>query len=96
MLDTIIRAIKSRQYLAFTYGGIPRVVQPAAVGSSRAGNDVLRCYQTQGEHNTAGHDWDLCKLSEISSLSVTGNTFTDNPPGYKNGDKGMIQIYAEL
>lgn len=96
MLDTIIEAIESRQHLAFTYRGIPRVVQPAAVGSSRAGNDSLRCYQTEGGHNTAGHVWDFCNLSEISGLSVTGNTFSNDPPGYKRGDKGMIKIYAEL
>ncbi len=96
MLNTIINVINSRQYLAFTYGGIQRVVQPVAVGSSRAGNDVLRCYQTQGGHNTAGHDWDLCKLSEIFDLRITGDTFASNPPGYKKGDKGMVEIYAEL
>lgn len=96
MRNTIIDAIRNRQYLAFTYGGIARIAQPAAVGISRAGNDVLRCYQTQGGHKTGGHDWDLCTVSEISGLGVTGENFVGDPPGYKRGDKGMTTIYAEL
>jgi hypothetical protein len=51
---------RNRRYLTFTYKGIVRVVQPAAIGVSPAGNEVLRCFQTEGAHNTNGHDWDLC------------------------------------
>jgi hypothetical protein len=96
MRNIIEEGIRNRRYLTFTYKGIARKVQPAAVGVSRAGNDVLRCYQTKGGHNTDGHDWNLCALSEISSLSVTGEQFDAPPPGYNRGDKGMVKIYAEL
>ncbi len=96
MRTTIEEAIRNRHYLTFTYKGIVRVVQPAAIGVSRAGNDALRCYQTQGAHNTDGHDWNLCTLDEISGLSVSGEKFAEDPPGYKRGDKGMVKIYAEL
>lgn len=96
MRHIIEEAIRNRHYLTFTYEGIARQVQPAAVGVSRAGNDVLRCFQTKGGHNTAGHDWDLCILSKISGLSVTAERFEALPPGYKRGDKGMVKIYAEL
>lgn len=92
----IEEAIRNRRYLTFTYQGIARVVQPAAIGVSRAGNEVLRCFQTEGAHNTDGHDWDLCTLSKISGLSVTGEKFEAPPLGYKRGDKGMVKIYAEL
>jgi len=96
MLQTIINAINNREHLSFTYSGLARAVQPAAVGVSRAGNDVLRCYQTQGGHITPGHEWDLCTLADISSLAATGKNFAANPPGYKQGDKGMTTIYAQL
>ena len=96
MRNIIEEAIRNRRYLTFTYKGIARQVQPAAVGVSRAGNDVLRCYQTKGAHNTDGHDWNLCALTEISGLSVTGEKFAAPPPGYNRGDKGMVKIYAEL
>lgn len=96
MLEKIKNAIDSREELAFTYSGIARVVQPAAVGVSRAGNDVLRCYQTQGGHVVANHTWDLCDLSKISGLGGTGANFSVDPPGYKRGDRHMLRIYAEL
>ena len=96
MLQTIIDAIHNSEVLLFTYSGLPRTVQPAAVGVSRAGNDVLRCYQTAGGHVTPGHEWDLCEISKISNLRVNGQRFSAEPPGYKRGDKGMTDIYAEL
>ena len=96
MRTIIEEAIRHRRYLTFTYKNLVRVVQPGAVGVSRAGNDVLRCYQTKGAHNTDGHDWNLCALTDISGLSVTGEKFDADPPGYKRGDKGMGTIYAEL
>jgi hypothetical protein len=96
MLQTIIDAIKNRRVLSFIYDGYHRVVEPHAVGSSTAGNDVLRCYQTEGGHVTLGHDWDLCELSKISTLQLTGGNFANARPDYKKGDKGMSRIYAEL
>lgn len=96
MLKTIINAIHNREVLLFTYSGISRTVQPVAVGVSRAGNDVLRCFQIAGGHLTPGHQWDLCEISKISNLHINGQCFEGEPPGYKRGDKHMTNIYAEL
>lgn len=96
MRHIIEEAIRSRHYLALTYKGLARLVQPAAIGVSRAGNEVLRCYQTEGAHNTSGHEWNLCTLTEITGLRITERTFEVPPPGYNRGDKGMVEIYAEL
>ncbi|MCE5265654.1 MAG: WYL domain-containing protein [Deltaproteobacteria bacterium] len=96
MLQAIIDAIINRKVLSFTYSGITRVVEPHAVGVSRAGNDVLRCFQIQGSHLTPGHEWDLCKISDMSNLSTTGQCFKGERQGYKRGDKHMTAIYAEL
>lgn len=96
MLQTIVGAIHDRKILSFYYDGLERVVEPHAVGISRAGNDVLRCYQVQGKHVNSGHDWNLCDISKMSNLSMTGAVFDSARPGYKKGDKGMRHIYAEL
>jgi hypothetical protein len=93
---TLINAIVNRECLSVTYGGLQRIIQPVAVGISRAGNEVLRCYQIAGGHIASGHDWDLLDLSKITGLSTTGKHFQDNPPGYRRGDKGMTTIYAQL
>jgi hypothetical protein len=96
VLQTIINAIRNREYLAFTYSGYSRIVQPAAVGISRDGNQALRCYQTAGGHVKPGHEWDFCLLSKISGLRTTGEHFVADPPGYKKDDKHMSTIYSEL
>ena len=96
MRHIIEEAIQNRCYLRFSYKGIARVVQPTAIGVSPAGNEVLRCFQTEGAHSTKGHEWDLCLLSKISGLSVTGKKFDAPPPGYNRGDKAFVKIYAEL
>ena len=96
MINTIVTAINNREEISFTYSGLSRVAQPATVGLSTKGNDVLRCYQTEGGHVTPGHEWDLCYVAEILDLKLTGSHFSDNPPGYKKGDRGMSSIYAEL
>ncbi len=96
MKDILIKAIHQRKYVSFTYSGLQREVQPVAVGISRAGNQVLRCYQTAGGHITSGHEWDLCELSKIQNLQTLEKIFFTNPPDYKKGDKHMTHIYAEL
>lgn len=96
MLETIIAAINNRRTLSFRYDGYSRVVEPHAVGVSTAGSDVLRCFQTHGGHVKAAHDWNNCLLSKIRDLTLTGESFTGERPGYKRGDKGMVHIYAEL
>lgn len=96
MKQTIIEAISNYQVLTFTYSGIPRVVEPHAVGLSRTGKEVLRCFQTHGGHVTPGHEWDLCELSKISDLKVSGTIFQTPRSGYSRGDRHMISIFAQL
>lgn len=96
MLNALTAAIRGRKYISFTYSGLPREAQPAALGVSRAGNDVLRCYQTAGSHITPDHEWDLCDLSKVQDLKVLERSFQNDPPGYRRGDKQMSRIYVEL
>ncbi|GGA39867.1 hypothetical protein [Dyella nitratireducens] len=96
MRNEIIAAIQGRRLITFTYDGIVREAQPCAVGISRAGNEVMRCYQVRGGHVTPGHEWDFCELSKIRSLVITEDIFHNDPPGYRRGDRGMTKIFAEL
>lgn len=96
MSQIIIDAINTLQVLKFTYSGIDRVVEPHALGISRTGKVLLRCFQTQGGHITLGHEWDLCELSKISNLGFSGDYFKGPRPGYRKGDSHMIKILAQL
>lgn len=96
MIDTLISAIEQRKEVQFTYSGLPRVAQPAAIGESATGNFVLRCYQVQGGHITPGHEWDLCYVNQIRDLVVTAKKFENDPPLYRRGDRQMRRIFAQL
>lgn len=99
MLNIIVSAIRNRHVLTFTYGGVQRTAEPHAVGISKTeGNDVVRCYQIDGENIQQGEEWLLCDLVKMKNLVDTGTSFSGARPGYKKGDKGMkpAYIYAEL
>ncbi|HQA27194.1 MAG TPA: hypothetical protein PK893_13715 [Candidatus Competibacteraceae bacterium] len=96
MLQIIIMAILKREYLEFTYDGCKRIIQPVAVGASRADYYVLRGYQTEGDYIEPGREWELFDLSKISDLRATKQYFAGEPPQYCRGDKRMIEVYAEL
>ncbi len=98
MLNTIVTAIRNRRVLTFVYGGIQRTVEPHAIGVSKMGNDVVRCYQINVDQVSAGQEWLLCELGKISKLTDTGTSFTGTRTGYKRGDKDMLRsyIYAEI
>ena len=96
MNQLITDAINTLQVLKFTYSGIDRVVEPHAIGISRTGKVLLRCFQTLGGHVTPGHEWDLCELSKISNLRVSGDSFQGPRPGYRKGDSRMVSIFAQL
>jgi hypothetical protein len=67
------------------------------VGLSTAGNDVLRCYQVGGTSSEGKvPDWKMMRLSGISGLIAGPEVFQQPRPGYRQGDKGMASIYAEL
>ena len=96
MNQTIFNAIRNMHVLSLTYNGIARMVEPHAYGVSKAGNDVLRCYQPVGGHIKPGHEWELLSVSEITALSDTQAKFSGARYGYSRDDKAMTRIYAQL
>jgi hypothetical protein len=95
MLKTIISAIQNKEVITFTYDGHPHEVEPHAVGVSRAGHKVLRCFQVRG-HQQHDESWVLVPLSKIADLSTTEQCFSSVRSDYKSGDKGMTIIYAQI
>lgn len=96
MLNRIISAIRGLQVLTVTYNGHTREVEPHAVGSTKRGNDVMRCYQVRGQHEKDGHEWDLLTLDKIQSMRASGRQFAGPRADYKRDDKAMAHIYAQL
>lgn len=97
MNPTIIQSIQERKLLSLTYEGLLRTVEPHAYGISTQGNEILRCYQIEGSHNSdIPHDWVLLAVSKILDLTLLQTSFSGPRPKYNRDDKAMTTIYAQL
>lgn len=94
---TICTAIQEKRLVSFSYDGHSRVVVPAAHGPHKTtGNSVFRGYQIRGTSGSRAVPlWDLFLEDKAVGLTVLDETFDENPPGYRPGDK-HIRIHCEL
>jgi hypothetical protein len=90
-------ALKAGRCLELKYDGYTRVVEVHAVGTSTAGNPVMRVWQVRGGsvHNEPV-GWKLMRLDEASSVEILAEKSAAPRPGYKSGDKGMSRIQCQL
>ena len=104
-LDSIVDAIKNRQVVIIYYDGDEpggrglREIEPVCFGYSKAGNPVLRAWDSEGASHTAykGEQpipgWRMFRADKILSFKPTGEKFTEMKPGYNpNGDKSMTRV----
>ena len=97
MNTAICDAISKRAVIQFYYDGGTRTVEPHCHGTSTAGNEVLRGYQSGGYSESGKQvEWKLFDVSKISSLSQTGNTFPQNRPFYNPTDKAMSVVHCHV
>lgn len=104
-LDSIVDAIKNRQVVVIYYDGDEpggrglREIEPVCLGISKAGNKVLRAWDSEGASHTGykGEQplpgWRLFRLDKILSNKPTGEVYNQPRPGYNfNGDKSMVSV----
>ena len=104
-LDSIVDAIKNRQVVIIYYDGDDpggrglREIEPECLGVSKAGNKVLRAWDSEGASHTGykGEQplpgWRLFRLDKILSNKPTGEVYNQPKPGYNfNGDKSMVSV----
>ena len=104
-LDSIADAIKNRQVVVIYYDGDEpggrglRQIEPVCLGVSKAGNRVLRAWDSEGASHTGykGEQplpgWRLFRLDKILSNKPTGEVYNEPKPGYNfNGDKSMVSV----
>jgi len=90
-------AIRDRQVVRFVYDGYERVVQPATLGTSTAGNLTVRGCQIDGG-SRAGDlpGWRPFTVVKIGDAELTGDVFDDFAvAGYTRGDSMFMAILAE-
>ena len=104
-LDSIVNAIKNRQVIIIYYDGDEpggrgiRQIEPVCLGVSKAGNKVLRAWDSEGASHT-GYKGEqplpggrLFRLDKILSNKPTGEVYNQPKPGYNfNGDKSMVSV----
>lgn len=93
----VCRAIQSQRVVRFSYDGGSRTVEPFCHGTSTAGNEVLRGYQTGG-YSSSGEPvgWKLFEMAKLSSLTITDTQFSGRRPGYNPNDSAMQTIHCHV
>ena len=104
-IDSVVNAIKQRQKVIIYYDGDEpggrglRDIEPVCLGVSKAGNKVLRGWDSEGASHTAykGEQplpgWRLFRLDKILSIKPTGEVYNTSQPDYNfNGDKSMVSV----
>ena len=92
-----IEAGKRGLCLAFTYDGLPRVVEVHTVGVTTAGRPAMRAYQVDGQSNTPPiPDWRMFCFDECFNVALTDRKSTAPRPNYKERDKGFKIIDWEV
>ena len=97
MNQLICDAIAKRSVIEFSYGGGRRVVEPHAHGTSTAGNEVLRGYQTAGFSSSRTPPfWSLFDVTKMTGLTITNRTFPQNRPDYTPDDSAMSEVHCHV
>lgn len=90
-------ALAEGKRLTLNYDSHSRIVEVHAVGTSTAGNPIMRVWQTSGGSNKGGiPDWRLMRLDRASEISITDEVSEAPRDGYKSGDKAMAFINCEI
>jgi hypothetical protein len=93
----ICEAIEKKAVVEFIYNGGLRVVEPQCHGTSTAGNEVLRGFQTKNYSKPGESPANkLFEVSKISGLKPTGKTFSKPGPHYNPDDKAMGYVHCHL
>ena len=84
--------------MSIEYDGLTRLVEPHAVGVTKAGRPCLRVYQVHGGSLSGEHQgWKMMTMEKIFTFPKIIDIRTDGPrEGYRRGDLGMKTIFKEL
>jgi WYL domain len=104
-LGDCIDAIKNRKVLIIYYDGDEpggkglREIEPVCLGTSKAGNKLLRAWDKEGSTHTGyiGSQplpgWRLFRLDKILTIKPTGEIYNEPRPDYNfDGDRTMVSV----
>ena len=104
-IDSVVDAIKDKnKVIIYYYGDEPggrglREIEPVCFGYSKAGNPIVRAWDSEGASHTdyKGEQplpgWRIFRLDRILMIKPSGETFETPQPGYNpNGDRSMSRV----
>ena len=104
-IETVTDCIKNKKKCIIYYDGDEpggrglRQIEPVCLGTSKAGNKVLRAWDEEGASHTGFKgeqplpSWRLFRLDKILSIKPTGETFEEMRPNFNpNDDKSMKSV----
>ena len=104
-LGDVLDAVKNRKVLVIYYDGDEpggrglREIEPVCLGTSKAGNKILRAWDREGSSHTAykGEQplpgWRIFRLDKILTIKSTGEIYNEPRPNYNfDGDKTMATV----
>jgi len=95
MYQTIIDAISTKNLIEFNYDGESRIVEPHCYGLTTKMNEAIRAFQVDGYSSSGKMGWKLYDLSKADSITMIDEIF-ETRSDYKQGDRGMTEIYCEI
>mgnify|MGYP007071616914 CR=1 FL=1 len=104
-IESIVDAIKKKKRMIIYYDGDEpggkglREIEPVCFGYSKAGNPVLRAWDSEGASHTNVlgtkplPGWRLFRVDKILSFKPSGENFDTMRPNYNpRGDKSMTRV----
>lgn len=92
MNEDIVRAIRERRRVRFTYNGKLRLAEPQCYGVGTKGTELLRVFLPQ----SSGQREPLFDVSKMVDFAVLDDVFTKPGPNYTTNDSAMQTIFAQL
>jgi hypothetical protein len=95
MIEALTQAVRDSHTVTFRYDDMIRIVEPHAIGHTKAGKLVFRGFQPDGE-TQRGLGWKLFSADKVTDLQVVPDAPFTARDGYKMGDKQIAEILAQL
>ncbi len=96
LIDAAKDALRQGKVLELRYDGLSRFLEVHAVGYSREGHPIMRCWQVGASAKRDRGGWRLIRLDERAAAHISPDQSAAPRPGYKRGDRNIDRIMVEL
>lgn len=96
LIDAAKDALRQGKVLELHRAGLSRFVEVHAVGYTREGRPIMRCWQIGASPKRERAGWRLIRLDEGDTAHIGPDASAAPRPGYKPGDQDIDRIMVEL